>query len=95
MGFMSGYSEPPDIYGEEPPSHDEGEDMHVDDVKRLLQDIDEVECDMRRLESRLTSVRERLFKAAGLVPNYCRFGIDGREKRREVEPQAETADCPF
>jgi hypothetical protein len=60
-------------------------------AKKLLQTIDAIECDLRHLEGRLTSVREMIHREAGLRRSH---GLDGRPLPR---PAVEVPhdDCPF
>jgi hypothetical protein len=59
--------------------------MTSDSVARLLQDIDSVEADLRGLESRLTSVRERLRKWT--LGENADIDVDGYSKRLKARRQ--------
>lgn len=53
--------------------------MTPDQVAELLRDIDVIEADMRRLETRLTHIRERIHKAF-LGGAFSRYESNGRKK---------------
>ena len=53
--------------------------MTTDDARRILMDIDAVEADLRRLESRLTYIRERIHGAL-LGGKMSKYHPDGRKK---------------
>jgi hypothetical protein len=55
--------------------------MHEDLATKILQRIDEVECELRHLESKLTGVRELIH--AHTHGSRSKIGINGRPKQRE------------
>lgn len=57
-------------------------------TRELLQLLDSVECDMRGLEGRLTSIRRRLYEGSGL--KLTNIDMDGHPKRKpQIEPTEE------
>lgn len=60
--------------------------MLPEHVAKLLSDIDAIEADMRRLESRLTGVRERIH-AHLLGGEFSSYETDGR-KRQPKRPES-------
>jgi hypothetical protein len=59
--------------------------MQQDTAIKILQKLDEVECEMRHLEGRLTAVREFVHKLA--FGEHSRIGLNGRPKGRTDEAQ--------
>jgi len=69
--------------------------MLPEHVAKLLSDIDDVEADMRRLESRLTSIRTRIHRDL-LGGEFSRYQENGRKKANPATVSAiDHDDCPF
>lgn len=58
--------------------------MRIDEAQKLLQDIDAIECEMRRLEGRLTSIRRRIHERA--FGKNTNIDINGYPKEQAERP---------
>lgn len=70
--------------------------MMQDHALELLKDIDAVEAEMRSLESKLTLIRMRLHRYAGVSQRYDLNGSKVlSEAQKEELKRLDDATCPF